>query len=244
MDIACAWRLLPKDGEETCEDAAGGAMAAEGQPFRCAVADGATETSFAGLWANLLVRAHLAGRLRANQLGDDLGPLAAQWRLQVQGRPLPWYAEAKAAQGACAAFVGLSIGAVRDRTWWQAYALGDSCLFHIRRDRMLRAFPLCASDRFGRTPVLLSTTPGRELRRLRITGGTWEVDDVFLLMTDALAGWFLRAYEQGGLPWRTLLDLDARDGMALEDWVALQRRRGDLRNDDVALLRAQVAAGI
>jgi hypothetical protein len=67
---------------------------------------------------------------------------------------------------------------------------------------------------------------------------------VFLLMTDALAGWFLRKHEAGRTAWRTLLDLDARDGPAFAEGIARQRALRAVRDDDVALLRVQVAGGI
>ena len=243
MDVVYDWKVLAKDGADGCDDAVAAAPAREGVPFRCAVADGASESSFSGLWAELLVRAHAAGCLRARRFREDLLPLRAEWRRQVSARPLPWYAEAKVAEGAFAAFVGLAVGVRAARPWWQATALGDSCLFHVRADRLLCAFPVTTSRAFRRRPVLLATNPRGHEAGIRRTGGTWEVDDVFLLMTDALAAWFLQAHERGANPWREVLDLDTRDGPSFREWVASLRAQRALRNDDVALIRAQVADG-
>jgi len=70
--------------------------------FRCAAADGATESAFSGLWAQLLVRGFGRRRLRVQQL-------QRVWQRVISRTPLPWYLEAKVPQGAHAAFVGLSI---------------------------------------------------------------------------------------------------------------------------------------
>ena len=72
--------------------------------FRCAVADGASESAFANLWAQLLVTAF--GR-REMRIAD----LQEQWQKSVGGKRLPWFLEKKARRGAFAAFVGLSLRA-------------------------------------------------------------------------------------------------------------------------------------
>ena len=105
----------PKQGnaEEEYEDAffPESCVTREMTEFRCAVADGASESAFAGLWAQLLVRSFGRRRLR-------LARLRQLWQRMVKGRPLPWYLEKKINNGAHAAFVGLVIrdGAVARKT--------------------------------------------------------------------------------------------------------------------------------
>src|SRR6266508_3318167 len=63
---------------------------------RYAVADGASESSFAAAWASSLTQAYVHGLLAAGSLLDDLVPLQARWQREVSERPLPWYAAEKA----------------------------------------------------------------------------------------------------------------------------------------------------
>jgi len=70
--------------------------------FRCAVADGASESAFAREWAQLLVGAF--GRREMN-----VAHLQEQWQKSVGGKRLPWFLEKKARRGAFAAFIGLSL---------------------------------------------------------------------------------------------------------------------------------------
>ena len=65
---------------------------AELSDFRVAVADGATETSFSGLWAKLLVRSYAEGRLLPEGFAASLVKLQARWRSAITRKPLPWYA--------------------------------------------------------------------------------------------------------------------------------------------------------
>jgi hypothetical protein len=96
---------VPKRGgnEEEYEDAYfPGEFADQVGAFRCAVADGASESAFANIWAQLLVRGFGKRKMR-------IAELQTHWQKAVGGKRLPWFLEKKAKKGAFAAFIGLSI---------------------------------------------------------------------------------------------------------------------------------------
>src|SRR4051794_35023330 len=66
---------------------------------RLAVADGATETSFSGLWATILAQSYVEGALEGENLIEELTPLQRLWRERLGERQLPWYAEEKLRSG-------------------------------------------------------------------------------------------------------------------------------------------------
>jgi hypothetical protein len=70
--------------------------------FRCAVADGASESVFAKNWAQALVRSFSAREMNLERLRDE-------WQKDVGSQRLPWFLEKKSRRGAFAAFVGLSL---------------------------------------------------------------------------------------------------------------------------------------
>ena len=108
--------------------------------FRCAVADGATETSFSGAWAAILAGTFAAGRLGSPDAGRDRAA-GGGWRAEIdetRDKPLPWYAQAKLEQGAFSSLIGLTI---RANGAWRALCVGDSCLFHVRPYQAIWAFP-------------------------------------------------------------------------------------------------------
>ena len=221
-------------GADEYEDAA----AADGARGRFAVADGASESSFAALWAGLLAREFVRAPLgRRRRWAAWLPPLRARWAKELDGRALPWYAEEKLRVGAFATFLGLVVRPSR----WRAVAVGDSCLFHLREGRLLRAFPLSRSDEFGNTPRLVGSRAPEpdaiEHQQLRAQGHC-RADDRFLLATDALAQWFLRQVEGGNEPWpavNRLLEPPADDAV-FASWIDKLRESEGLRNDDVTLL--------
>jgi hypothetical protein len=151
---------------------------------------------------------------------------------------LPWYAEDKFEQGAFATFLGLSVG----ESAWRAVAVGDSCLFQVRGGALVRAFPLEDAADFGNQPRLVGSraTPAAVEQQQVLAEGDCRSGDLFLLMTDALAEWFLRRAEAGGKPWEAverLLDEADNDFTA---WIESLREGEALRNDDVTLVAVQL----
>ncbi len=226
---------------DECEDASAGSA----DRARFAVADGASESFQAGLWANLLVEAYV----RSDDLHPDwlewLPPLQASWAELADhasrpgengdGASLPWYLESRMHQGAFATFLSLVV----EGPTWHAVAVGDTCLFQVRADRLEVAFPLTRADDFHSSPWLVGSrqapagVPSQQSVRLE---GEWRAGDRVYLMTDALAHWFLTQHEGGLGPWRVLDELLARPREVFEGWVEEQRGAGWLRNDDVTLV--------
>lgn len=217
------------------------AFAADTARGRFAVADGASEASFAALWARLLTEGFVSARGKPWRDLGWLTPLRQRWAREVDAVPLPWYAEAKRDAGAFATFLGLIFRPARtdQPPFWRALAIGDSCLFRTRRGRVLKSFPLSRSDAFGSQPHLLRSRGGcgveRECER---TLGLWRSGDRFLLMTDALAQWFLRLTEADRKPCDEIAALltESDPQAAFPGWVEERRRLEALRNDDVTLL--------
>lgn len=248
MHITAHSFWMPKAGNraEEYEDAfAHTPLNEAGVPeFLCAVADGATETSFSGLWARLLTAAYVERRL----VGIDppaVARLAQDWQAEIAARtrdkPLPWYAEEKLQSGAFSSLVGLYLAPPR---YWRAVAVGDSCLFQLRRGRIIRAFPLMQSADFNNRPALISTqADGNRALVPVVVEGEWRDEDCFLMMTDALAQFFLAQREQlSRLLWMPLRDkfLRLRSQPAFADMVTRIRRERLCRNDDVTLVRVRV----
>src|SRR4051812_36303138 len=71
-------------------------------PFTCAIADGATESSFSNIWAQFLAIKFVSCGGDLDCLEAAMPVLRADWRQRVSAKPLPWYAEQKIEQGAFA----------------------------------------------------------------------------------------------------------------------------------------------
>jgi hypothetical protein len=230
---------LAKDGSTRAEYE--DAIAWSSRRRRFAVADGASASAFARLWAQLLVRAYVSGALSAETLEADLAPLQQRWSAEVEQRDLPWYAVEQARRGAFAALVGLTL---RDDGTWCALAVGDSCLFVVRDGRLHTALPLSEPDAFDNQPFLLGSraaanTPLRERGAIVQADGNWQPGDTFLLMSDALAASFLKLKLKlaQSRPCSALDVLEfQRTARGFRRWVRSLRAERLLRNDDVSLV--------
>jgi Protein phosphatase 2C len=234
------WRsfTLHKDGNEPGEYE--DALAGNPSSGRFAVADGASESSFAALWAKLLVEGFIAARGRTTL--NWLLPLQKRWAESVDHLELDWFGEEKREQGAFATFLGLVLQraqAVEGR--WRSVAVGDSCLFQVRKDTLLASFPVHRSADFGnRPPLLCSRAVGNRdsLLQAKRAVGKWQKGDRFFLMTDALAEWFFQRHEQQRKPWESLLRRlsEPNATAAMATYVDQLRSLNELKDDDVTLL--------
>ena len=178
--------------------------------------------------------------------GRALDQLRKDWQLGVEGKELPWYAEEKLQFGAYAALLGMQVNS--DRTW-EAEAIGDCCVMHLRADALLCSFPLSDSESFNNSPGLLSSKGSTETSEANLKMfGTWEPGDCFLLLSDALACWALRRQDDTD---SNLIRLSAlSDANQFSDLITWQRVRSDednalsikMRNDDVTLMRVNVSS--
>ena len=156
---------------------------------RFALADGATESSFADAWARSLVEEFAQSppgwtRTGCEDLPTWLEPLQTRWRKGIHWDRLPWYAEEKAHRGAFATLVAVEFmrpgaeeaglapeswwhrfkgwlhpGGQRSVPHWRALAVGDSCFFQVRERQLVTAFPLGQACQFDSRPYLLGSNP-------------------------------------------------------------------------------------
>ncbi len=228
---------LHKDGNEP--DEYEDASAANPTAGRFAVADGASESSYASLWAKLLVDGFIAARGRTTL--NWLHPLQKRWADAVDHLELEWFAEEKRDEGALATFLGLVLQKAQGAEGrWRAVGVGDCCLAQVRQDSVVASFPVKDSAAFGNTPALLCSREDRSnvWRDAKRTMGKWQHGDRFFLMTDALAQWFLRRQEQGKKPWDSLTCRLAapKATPVMTAYVKQLREQEEMKNDDVTLM--------
>ncbi len=236
VEIVTLW--LQKSGNEVedYEDAysVGESSDLPSSNFRCAVADGATESSFASLWAKLLT----SGYVREKPLAES----RSSFQCQIDSKELSWFAEAKADLGAFAALVGLTL--LADGSW-TAQATGDSCLFHIRAGRALKIFPLVNSEEFDHAPLLICSKHSDRGDVPNHIADHWLPSDFFFLATDSLSRWLMVNLERennGAIA--SLLEL--KNNLDFESFAQAERKKIEsngrpiLHNDDLTLMRIKV----
>ncbi len=196
-----------------------------------AVSDGATLGSFSQEWSQILVEGFIESPF-IDFLEEWLQPLQETWHSEID-----WDAPAmkraivrrKAERGGFATFLGLVIQGSK----WQAVAVGDSCLFHIRNKAIIRAFPVERFQDFDSNPDLLCSNPENALDlagALKFANGEFLSGDILILATDALAEWILK----GKSSLKKLLKLKDQNGF--ERLISKLRKRKGIKNDDATMV--------
>jgi len=210
--------------------------------FRCAIADGATETSFSGEWADVLVKSFVThGNVRSNFLADEnLRLLQEEWHLRIdektRDKPLPWYAQEKLQQGAYSTLTGLQIF---HNSGWEMTSVGDSaCLLKRQSSKRWGKYP--HNIEFTNHPFLISTDRARNVglgqHQYHIPKAeTWQIGDTFYLMTDALADYLFNLRGK-----QHLLNKLMQGQQQFEDEIHKLRQEKKCKNDDVTLVKIAV----
>lgn len=234
MHISMYAYRAPKAGRSIsdCEDSVG-----YDDGTSCfAVADGASASARAAEWSCRLVRSFIETS-PAERLD-----LAGWWPTAIDGfdpgetqDDSGWWNSEIARRGSYATFLGVQVSATATGPQWDAVAVGDSCLFHLRSDRLEAAFPLQSASAFDSTPNLVgSSRPPESIARAQ---GLLAAGDVLIAASDALAAWALWRSERDDSTWRFLTDLRSDNFTA---FIEAARSSGELEDDDVSLLRCEL----
>ena len=173
-------------------------------------------------------------------------PLGERMQRRWGRRPLPWYAQEKAGDGAFAAFVGIQfVESGPEALHWNCVALGDACLIHKPSNGMMSSRPIDDPRGFGYHPVLIPSDPAKQVgiaEKVHVSAGRAEPGDTFLLLTDAIACWYLQACVDGSFQAEQLEQVvGVDDRRAAIGLIGAERESGRLRNDDVAVVRLDIS---
>jgi hypothetical protein len=228
-----------------------GDRARDPSSLRFVVADGATETYESRLWVCQLIASFMSPdkvrgsswpELERASMTTWFTSMQEQWKA-VAPAPRDFIEQQKMAQGTLATFVGGQIlGLDTNRPVWQAAALGDAVLFHVRDGHLVGHFPPLGSADFDSAPEGISTLNKRLTRmseQLLFQQGRLAPGDTIFAATDAFAKWMITCEEKGdaGL-WPLLGDL--AHPSVFTQLVSAQRRAMAMKDDDVTLMRIRL----
>ena len=229
------------NGIVECEDA----VAVDPRRGVLAVADGASSSFGAGVWADTLTKQFVKTPpkpLSVGSFADWLGEARVASPEAVGGEsdnPNGWWSEQGARQGAFSTVVGAAImtdGGSRVAT---VMCLGDSCAFVLTGqvgDRTVRrSLPYEDAEQFGSHPALLGSMADRHHDEPTWTTIPTAPGDLLVLASDAVSEWLL------GDPKRFQL-LDGHEPEAIASRLIGERTDGKIVNDDLTLAVLELAS--
>lgn len=235
------WMAKDELAPQDWEDAGGFDM----QDNCYAVADGASAAYRAREWATQLVTHYVREPPAAAANGDAafrwFSRCAEGWQVANADEEVEWYHREAAKRGSFAAFLGVRLVPTGAGFRWNAIAVGDSCLLHIRESALAKAFPLANPADFNQSPDLVpSSTSGVEKihGKVMTSSGDAVPGDLLLMCTDALAKVLLEEADQGEPLWTAITSFS--DNSDFARFIRYLRNENAIAIDDVTLLRLVV----
>ena len=243
---------LAKDAEHPEEDQ--DAYATDAARGIAAIADGVAAGIFAGQWARILTEATVADPPDPSDKQTFAAWLAERrqaWNAGIDVSELSWFQKPKLRDGAFSTLLWVEITPIdesdrqpQDPWRLRAFAVGDSCLFHVRGGELLRTFPIEKAEELEADPVVIGSVDLNrdELLEFQSFEALCRPGDWLVLSTDAVAGWALRRRDAGSLPDWT--EYWTRTEAAWQEEVTALRSQREMRYDDATLLLLRVSDGV
>ncbi len=214
-----------------------------------AIADGVSSAIFSAAWARILTEAVIAEPPRLDDGAAFVEWLArrrAAWSQGIDARSLPWNVRPKMVLGAMTTLLWVELtppdAADGFPGWYRlrCTAIGDCCLFHVRKGDQLRSFPMDRAESFGLDPCVVGSIDRKQDHLLEfhlIDDACWP-GDLLVLATDALAQWAVGRHESGQpVAWENYWDLSPE---AFFDEIMALRNENQIRYDDTTLMLLRV----
>lgn len=216
------------------------------------MADGATQTSFSGLWANFLVKHCAETRLSEYTFQNVVNKAQIEWQLSLKDLDLPWHAQEKVRLGAFSALAWLEIqyDPLHPSTafTWSALAVGDCCLFIAHNHTIYLSLPLQDPSEFNNSPVLIPSKSEKMdsiKKNVHTSRGSLMRGDQLILASDAISSWIMRKPVKDQREYLEMVKTvkNSRDDGSFSAWVNRLRKNGELRNDDTSLIFIELGEG-
>lgn len=210
---------------------------------KLAVADGASDSIFSGLWARSLVNSYVESDLSitSESFVEDLVSAARiKWHTDIEWDKLRLFVKNKAINGSFSTM--LLVESLDDHTFnkIRVLSVGDSCIL-FKNGGTLSSFPLSRHEDFNITPKLVWSGYGspfsREYRWQKPPFQTvdYEIEsgDTIVIATDAVSKWLLQFYPDS---WGEITD----GNKDLKEMFQSEVKDGRMRNDDLTLVKVTI----
>ncbi|MGP6293853.1 hypothetical protein [Caldiplasma sukawensis] len=196
-----------------------------------AVADGASDSIFSGLWAKSLVDEFVDGNYDLEYTDNKVKFLQNardRWFNGIKWDELKWNVKNKAITGSYATFISCRFEGEKIKI----FSVGDSCFIGIM-EKQLYSFPIQDSKAFGITPRLLWSGYGRPLdnREYKQRSDFVSVEfnknqfSEFMLSTDALSNYVISNGVKGFQK--------VKENYNMKNFFDQEREKGRIKNDDL-----------
>ncbi|MFG1519612.1 MAG: hypothetical protein AAE977_03940 [Thermoplasmataceae archaeon] len=208
---------------------------------RFAVADGASDSIFSGLWARSLSETFVNSNLKTDNEETFIHDLVRisrdKWYREIKWNDLKLFVKNKAINGSFSTFIGVETVHSDSFERLKITSVGDSCFFYINGSELV-SFPLSRPEDFNISPMLIwsgygapFTSEFRWKSPVYKSLSTNIPGNEFVLATDALSKWIMEFYPES---WEII------HGSNLREYFEEAVKKKQIRNDDLTLVIVEI----
>ncbi len=208
--------------------------------LRLAVADGATESIFSDVWANILVKSYVeqgADFFNSPNLNHACQCFLQKTNQLISEMPetRQWFVYEKLDRGTHATLAAVEFLSPNKI---QILTVGDSCIFWRSGEKDgITMFPNLSPAEFKAFPAAichLEKTWHNLKKKILIEEYQIQDDLRMILCTDALACWLAKELQNDSQAWENLFNIS--DDISFERFIENLREQNNIQNDDVTLV--------
>ncbi len=211
--------------------------------MKFAIADGASSSIFSDIWARSLTQAAMDENISLDGspeslLSNIMKAARTKWYGGIQWTALPWFLRNKSVSGSHSTLLLMQTWPLASSYRYSAVAVGDTCMFVLKDQKVEDSFPLKNYTEFGTTPSLIWSGKGSPipenvrmaLPKYSSRSGTIDRGSTVILATDAVSKWILEHGTQ-----QEILETMGNDH-AMKALISREINAKRMRNDDTAII--------
>ena len=203
-----------------------------------AIADGVTTSSYPEIWSEVIVNHFLNNPFKELQLSRDflktwVDSAIETFNTKISGLEIDEFiTDLIKDNGAETTFLGLKIIDELKSKKIRVWAIGDSNIFHIKKNKLENLFPITKTNDFTNFTSVFTTLS--EKNQFELISKEWSVSqgDVIIISTDAFSKWFLWATSCGQKPWKKIQKNFSR----MNKFVESLRFNDKINDDDTSFI--------
>ena len=207
-----------------------------------AIADGVSTAPFSELWSKLVVNKFVKNPFNTNDLvvtSSWLDDIRKEWNSEVQKNESvdDLIREVAEEEGSATTFLGVKFDKKNRGKKLDVYAIGDSNIFILRKNRIIDSFPIELSGTFSDMTLAVSSIKKHD-KNESFSSKTFHLfkNDIIILATDALAKWITDSTNLGQKPWNKIL----KNKNSIEKFIDELRVKNKIDDDDTTCMILQI----
>ncbi len=206
-----------------------------------AISDGVSRSSFSDIWSKRIVEHFLKIPFESDSIKNEylkkwLEPIKSKLDEEIVQMDInPMILDVAKENGSSATFLGMRIKKENRQRRISIWAVGDSNIFQIRKNKIINLFPIKKVKDFSFSTYAITSFIDKQ--EIDVIHDEWIIlgGDILVLSTDAFSKWLLDSYVKGQKPWKKII----KNYSKMKNFIEYLRLQNKIENDDTTFILIQ-----